>query len=261
MLSVVGNKYYASSSYGNDFYQLRIDLLSSKLKSSLTKRKYLDDFRPFSTNISLSVYSILKDSLLRSLLLPSSKISFEYNKFLAERLENENSGPDFDWKSSINENMKTFTPTFRRFFTVYSLKMLTEGVLQEFLSPKGLDKLTKNVKKSLIRKTEKFGRVLASQRIALTYFRSNVIISFSFYLYDVGDILYTFLFNRNANNSVARLLSLVSWKFFRCSASLIFQSLGYAIGSYFSQEYGGVLVATALDLQGNVILDSLSPFE
>lgn len=169
------------------------------------KRRYLSDLKPFSTIFTIKSIGL---DFLRAALIPFSLIVQEYNTFVIAQSLNKNEEDDdsteeedFDWTPSIEKHYFLVIPLFIKNVTVKILhRCILEGSKQ-YLSTRVVDKLSKDVYQSLLRKIDRFpSRFYTSYCIFFTFYKSTVVNNLALSLCDLGYFIYDATFNMKENS-------------------------------------------------------------
>jgi hypothetical protein len=246
------------------------------LAQTTGKRQYLADYKPLGSvllpkNIALQFG--------KAAILSSSQSLLKYNEYLDRSLkanENDEDIEEFDFDLLYKESLNNLYSSSKRLLATNFIQKLLEYAATLHCSMRIADRLVKDVAKSLARKTARYSRYEASRRILSTNMWSMSLFCLSGFLYDVTLDTLNYLSTQVNSarthaalmrhgfpyaevkasvpgtmvaeiNTLAKLLTKVWKRFMLYGASLVSQSVGYAVGSYVHQTQGGPLMALAFD--------------
>lgn len=221
-------------------------------------REYLDDFKPFSDLFTLK--SIFMH-VVKASLVPANLIVHEYNVHLMDSLElDESEREEFDWNKSLLKNFALFIATWKRMMSVSFIRKVLEELSVNYLSLRVADKLSKDLGKSILRKSLKFSRFVACKKIFVTALYSSCLYHCSSFIYDVGFVVTSVVMEKDGEEKKSivkkfnekKIVELCLKKFGYFSVCLISSAGGYAIGSYFHLKYGGSAVSLVTEMIGGV---------
>lgn len=200
--------------------------------------------------------------LVKAAIIP---MNYVVNEFNAHAIETQNKPDDetvdeFDWEGSVNRNSKLFLPNLQRVVVVAALRKYYEHLSLQYLSVKMTDKLTKDVQRSIVRKCNRFPRLIACQKTLYTAFYGNLVFNLACFTYDVGLHLYCEIMEQlshiGPSKSVVQrfhnTVLFVSKKGIYYTVCLTSCALGHSVGMYFNVGYGSALGAFAFELMGSV---------
>lgn len=219
-----------------------------------SKRAYLSDLKPFS-----DVYSTknLTYQLLKAVLLPTQLILNDFTKHENETLElEEEDRTDFDWDGAIQSRMQLFWPLAAKFLTVSAGRSVLEHISLAYLPVKIVDRLTKDLTKSIYRKYAKYSRFTACTKIMHTALWSCIPINCSLLLYDVLEHLFLHLKeaiyaaqeSKLITKRMVAVVKFTSKKFVYYSVCVASSAVGFGVGSYVNVKYGGGLGSLLFEL-------------
>jgi hypothetical protein len=229
----------------------------------------LQDFKPFSSVFSPANISM---QLLKGLVVPLNIFLNDYNHYIDSiDLRAQKKPAPYDWEGAKKKFLDRFLPDSLRFLSTSILGKILEEIVHQKYPAFVLDQLTKNVYKSLLRKSIRFqSRWEVSKRIFFTYLKSNSLSYLSMFLYDSTAIIIDSWYKSYQVYKKKRdILSMIkSYPLFQTIMSIVKQcigqclavtsaSAGYAIGSYFNLHYGGVTGSLIGEL---VVIALFSPF-
>lgn len=233
------------------------DIIFKTIESS--SRKYLDDFKPFSDIFSIkSIFT----QLIKATLIPANLIIHEYNTHLIEYLElDESEWEEFDFNTAINKNFALFISNWKRLMSVTFIRKVLEEFSLKNYPLKITDKLTKDLGKSIVRKSLKLSRIAACKKIFFTALWSNYLSNLSYLIYDIStttggiimDYLRVYFSNREQTSLFRRfrkkrfLLTCIKKIAFH-SVCLLSSAGGFAIGSFIHIKHGGNVVSFATEM-------------
>lgn len=248
------------------------------------KRSYLSDYRPLVTAIYPQQIFV---QLFKSATATSMQGFIKYNLYLDSSIKAAERGEhvaDFDFKELINESRGAFWDNSKKFVVTSWILKCLEYVCTGFFSDRLADRLVKDLEKSLVRKVAKFSCLEASWRIFFTSLWGRSLTHLSNALYGCGvDCLQYYHFCRGCEIDdrideatsqlcftfsplkVARpkpittrlqLLKAIYRRGEIHSLAWVTTATGYAVGSYISPSYGGVLGSATFDIVSYLVVGS-----
>lgn len=152
------------------------------------KRDYLADFKPVSYEFTPK--AIFKQ-LLKAMLLPATMLLNEYNAHMIRAEQDEEGNEEeFDWEECLDRSISKVMPTLKRNYAITIIKKFYEELAFYNLPIKIVDRLTKDVDKSILRKLVKYNRAEACSRIFLTAIWANTIWHISTFTYEIYEEIY-----------------------------------------------------------------------
>lgn len=220
-------------------------------------RPYLRDLKPFMDVFSPKNIAL---HLLKAALIPMNIMVNEFNTHTIQtQNQDEEEYDEFDWDESFKRNGAMFLPTLQRVTTVAVLRKVYEALALEYLPAKYVDKMTKDLTKSIIRKCERYPRLEACQKVMYTAFWGNLLFNVSCFTYDVGMHVFNEIadmvrgtgetkkvINRLVNSSVFIIKKVIYY-----SACTGFCAVGHAVGTFFNVKYGGTIGGFIFELLGS----------
>jgi hypothetical protein len=243
--------------------------ISPSLVGSLT-RPYGRDKKPFldvvePKNVVLTV--------LKAAIIPLNNMVNEFNLHaIAQNQRGDDEEIDeFEWSESFNRNMPLFWPNLMRVATTQVIKKSLEELAVKHLSVKMVDRLTKDINKSIVRKYHRWSTLVAGRKVYYTAFWGNALYNLSCFLYDAGLRVYGELTNdaRKAwpvSRRIAEICLIILQKAGYYFVANVSGALGYAAGScmtaYISgsptyAEYGGAAGGLLVEVAGQLVYGSV----
>ena len=224
--------------------------------ASYPKRPYLSDLRPFSDVYTLKNVSF---QLVKAALLPTQLILDDFSKHENEMLElDEEEQTEFNWNASVTSRMQMFFPLARKFLSVSVIKSCLEQLSLKCFPTKVVDRMTKDLSKSIVRKCGKFSRSIACQKIMYTALWSCIPFNASLLLYEILEHLYhqirgavcaTDLSACRAITAVAsNTTTYAAKKVVYYSVCIGSSAVGFGLGSYANVKYGGGVCSMLFEL-------------
>lgn len=232
---------------------------------STSKRPYLADLQPFTVVFSLKNFGL---QVLKAALIPLNSIVNEYNVYTIKAAqEDEGDIEEFDWNAAYQRHIPSFLPSLLRNITISVVKRFMEETALRFLPLRVVDRLTKNVGKSALRKFAKYNsKWIACSKLFFTALWGNVTFNATSLLYDIGlrlcnDIQLVYHDCVDFwHNHARKLVAFIAKKGLYYAVCGVSSAAGYALGSLLNASFGGSigsmlmevtaasLCATALDL-------------
>ena len=221
------------------------------------KRPYLADLEPFSSafgarNIRLQV--------VKGAVITLSLGMLDYNLYLERVLKQEEAEEEnieeFNFSFLWNQSLVRFRDFTARFYFTSVIRKYYENIAINFVDIRMVDRLTKDVSKSIIRKVKRFpfDRLKASQQIFFTSFYANILLYSAGVTYDaILQSMEVIKERRKILLSSEAFLWLLK-KSFIAAGNLFCTSLGFAVGSYFEVNYGSTIGALVFELAGGAII-------
>lgn len=218
-------------------------------------RPYLGDLKPF-----IDVFSPKNIALhfLKAAIIPMNIIANEFNNHAiqAQNRADDDVFEEFDWDESVQRNGALFLPTLQRVTVVAVIRKIYEALALEYLPMKYVDKITKDLAKSIVRKCERFPRMLACQKILYTAFWGNLLFNLSSFTYDVGMHLWNEIYDlvRGSGVSKKALTRLANTSVFITKKMIYYAvctgscAAGHAVGTFFNVQYGGTIGAFIFEM-------------
>jgi hypothetical protein len=155
-------------------------------QNGIGKRPYMQDKRPF---LDVLTAKNLTLQVLKSAIVPLNLIVSEYNIHTVASLEKEEEEEEeeFDWSASYNKHSSKFLPTLCKSVSVSIIRKALESVAEVHFSAKVVDRLTKDLYKSMRRKVARSsGRFAVAQKVFWTSLHGSLCFNLSCLLYDLG---------------------------------------------------------------------------
>lgn len=236
--------------------------LSSLLDLGM-KRPYKSDMKPFNDiftpkNITLTI--------VKAAIIPLNSIVNDFNFHNIQQQEKEDHEiKDFDWNASIKLHQKEFLPNLHRVASITLIKKSCEEGALYYLSDKMVDKLTKDVTKSIMRKCSRMNRFAACQKVLHTAFWGNLLFNLSCFIYDVGfqlctelsDIIYNAKVSKELSKRIVYNIKFIGKKAVYYTVCLGSCAAGHAVGTFFHSQYGGTIGGFAFELVGGLTVSHL----
>jgi hypothetical protein len=239
--------------------------------SDSSPHRYLDDFKPFSS--VFTVYNVSMQ-LAKAALLPTNILLNDFNTYMDQFGSNPDFNdeiPPYDWDTAINKFLNSFVFDGCRFFITSVLRKVFEEYALHNYSMKFSDQLTKDISKSLVRKSIRLGddqRLEVCRRMFFTSFRASSLTYVSFLVYDSAlitfqhlRVVYKAIFEdkKDLGNALwafdlpSLIVKIVKKSVFQLT-SLSAQAAGYATGSYFNLKYGGTVGSAVFEILAGLLL-------
>lgn len=221
-------------------------------------RPYLGDLKPF-----MDVFSPKNIALhfLKAAIIPMNIIVNEFNNHTiqAQNKADDDVFEEFDWDESVKRNGALFLPTLQRVTTVAVIRKCYEALAMEYLPMKYVDKMTKDLTKSILRKCARFPRLVACQKILYTAFWGNLLFNLSCFTYDVAMHLWNEIYDlvRGTGVSKKALKRLANTSLFITKKMIYYAActgscaVGHAVGTFFNVQYGGTIGGFIFELVGS----------
>lgn len=230
-------------------------MLKTQQMSYVGKRPYLNDYQPlisciYPKKIGLQVGKAVVLTLSTSLL--------KYNQYLDRAMKAEEEHEEiepFDTDQLYESSMIQFYEASKRFLsTSFLIKLMEHFTLEYIGNVRLVDRFSKDVQKSLLRKMNKYNAMEACKRIFKTSCWSNSLIVISNYAFDVvSDVINYLRTVTNSNTAMVQantnirtfkeLIIKISKRLVVAGVGLPATAAGFAIGSYVNTKYGGSLVS------------------
>lgn len=230
--------------------------LSLVLTSGL-KRQYKSDLKPFNDIFTMKNLTL---TVVKAAIIPMNNIVNEYNIYAIAQSQKEETEDidEFDWNASIDNNKALFLPNLFRVASITVIKKSLEEYASLHLSDKLADRLTKDVYQSILRKCERFPRLVACPKIFVTAFWGNMLFNLSCIVYDTGMRLYEELNDsvsatRPVRERVFALVKFVGKRMIYYSICLTSCAVGQALGSFFNVQNGGMVGGFVFELVGGLV--------
>lgn len=179
----------------------------------------------------------------------------EYNSFMIKQDQNEiGADEEFDWTESFNRNISKIIPTFQRNFSITVNKKLMEQWAINNLSEKIVDRLSKDVDKSIVRKMTKFGRLEACRRIFFTDLWGYALLQISYFTYDVysdWEKICTVPEVEDIAGKIPTIVNRIVKKAGAYTTGWVLHAVGYALGAYLNPKYVAPLFSMGFDVVGH----------
>lgn len=220
-------------------------------------RPYLSDLKPFMDVFSPKSIVL---HLLKAALIPTNIVVNEFNTHtIQSQNKDEDEVEEFDWDESVKRNGAMFLPTLQRVTTVAVLRKCYEALALEYLPTKYVDKLTKDLTRSIIRKCQRFPRLEACKKILYTAFWGNLLFNLSCFTYDVGMHLWNEIADlvRGTSASKKAIQRVLNSSVFITKKAIYYAvctgscALGHAVGTFFNVQYGGTIGGFVFELAGS----------
>jgi hypothetical protein len=251
-----------------------------------TKRPYLSDYELIFRPKYLAKQC--KEIIFLSVTLQGIELMNEYTQHMEKQIKAQADGrtlPDFDFaKASPGFVSKTKTRLVRNIF-IFVTRKCYEMICVATLPLKLVDRLTKDVQKSLLRKLTKFSQMEAAQRIFFTCFHSSILRALSLLTVDCGYAIYEHFYGdhttktngsqpkkqkrskgttaaviSSSSPSAVTCLSVMIWTGKRAlfhSLSILLFSYGYSVGTMVHTKLTPTWFATIFEALGGAILTPL----
>ena len=201
--------------------------------------------------------------IVKAAIVPANYVVNEFNmhEIQAQNRSDDDSVDEFDWKESIDRNSKLFLPSLQRVVTVATLRKCYEHYALLHLPSRMVDKLTKDVSASILRKCNRYPRFIACQKILRTAFYGNLIFNMACFTYDVGHHIYCEILDQVKKTGVTKTalqrlghsILFIAKKGIYYTVCLSAGALGHAVGAYFHATHGGQLGAFSFELLGSLV--------
>jgi hypothetical protein len=252
-----------------------VPIQSISLSSILKKPHYLQDYHPFlyvfsRRNITLQV--VKAGAVTLSLGLLDYNIYLENTmRVLSKQDDNDNDDDeiemeDYDWDKALVNGVIRFRDNVSRFFSTSVIRKIYESIAYSYCPIKLLDRLTKDVEKSLERKIHKYYHYFdISSKMYVTSFYSNILFFTASATYD-GIVKSIEAIQTKQKVQVSQIMVWLGKKCITVALNLSFSALGYAVGSYVGLSFGQYVKvsyccnvgAVAFELAGGLILNALA---
>jgi hypothetical protein len=282
-MSSINDIIFKSDLYKNNNHNngkiLALSAINKNYTSSLTKRSYMSDYKPFHEFYG---YKNIGTQCGKGIILTFSMLLLEFNLHLDEIVrataEDRDEPEPFDWELKANKYIPIFKASSLRFLGTSLFKSVFELISYRSFNDRLVDSLTKDLQKSIERKCIKCSsRIVASKKIFKTALLSNSIVILSTFAYDAvqGKFLYFIIiiinfmiyyyigiYNTivNKDYSSCKAKNIVIWtlkkSIFFISLDLLY-SAGFSFGSFFNIQYGGLLGSVIFELIGSQALTSI----
>jgi len=225
--------------------------------SAFKKRKYLDDYKDFKE--AFYIESIILQ-IAKGLITGGSVPLLEYTQHLEKQLEAEKEGreiDDYDWDDKIDMFTNKCIESCIRFVSVSWIKKSYELYAALYIDHRIADKLTKDVKKSLIRKMSRMSKFNACTKIIKTNLNASAISSISAFTFDIiYDIYQTVVYKKQFSLEKTTILV-----FKRCGFYIILSlgsAVGFSVGSFIAgPNVGGLIGSIFGELGGQLLSNTL----
>jgi hypothetical protein len=204
------------------------------------KRKYLSDLKPFTDVFS---FTNVRLQVIKGAIIPMNLIVNEFNMHTIESQDKDDDEVDeFNWEESFLRNSSQFYPSVFKMMSVSIIKKSYEEIALRNISEKFVDKLTKDVHKSMLRKCAKYTRFVASQQIFFTALWGNLIYNAALFTYDIGARLYgdiDHFVNGSGKDVAIRLNKSIKFIGKKCllyAVCMCAHAAGTSLGSYFTVD-------------------------
>lgn len=228
------------------------------------KRPYKSDMKPFN---DIFTAKNLTMTLLKAAIIPANSLMMEYNQYAIEQQQKDSDDDleEFDWSNATSRHLQVFWPSLLRVSAVTLIRKLYEEYALMTMSARMVDRLTKDVFKSTMRKCQRYSRWVVSREIVRTAFWSNVLFNVSQFTYDVllkvyEEVRACLKCGEDARPVLDRMMNLVVFtvkKGVFYAACNSFGALGHGVGTYINVTYGGVLGACTFELLAALACSSL----
>lgn len=232
---------------------------SISLASVPFKRKYLSDLEPFVNVFKMKNFSfqVLKGGLAAvSLGLMDYNIHAERNMRLelnAEDGEVVDLEP-YDWSLALDSFKTRFRDFATRFYVSSIIRKVYEEIALQFCDIRLVDRLTKDVGKSLMRKADRIiSRFEVCSRIFYTSLYGNFLIYAASSTYD-GILQIIEAVQMKYPIKPKEILIWIAKKSTLTVSNLALASLGFAIGSYFNIPHGASVGSLSFELIGGAVV-------
>ena len=260
------------------------------------KRPYLSDYEFIFTPKYFFKQS--KEIIFLSLTLQGIELMNEYNQHLDKQIKAQNQGkrplPDFDFTKAAPQFLNKIQTRLIRNLFIFVTRKVYEMLCVASLPHRLVDKLTKDIQKSLVRKLMKFSQAIAAQRIFFTCFHSSILRALSFLTVDCGYAVYQHFYgdqslisggsssseqqrqrkskttsaaavrssssSSSSPSSSVTWLSVMTWTGKRAlfhSLSILLFSCGYSVGAMVHPKFTPTWFATIFEALGGAILTPL----
>mmetsp|Transcript_358 Transcript_358/g.494 ORF Transcript_358/g.494 Transcript_358/m.494 type:complete len:257 (-) Transcript_358:87-857(-) len=221
-----------------------------------TKRRYLADKKTFYNYKNLTLQAV------KASMVPMLRISNEFNAHLMENAEDPDAVATFDYSASLKRNLRIFWPALYRCMSTSYIKSILVEISLNFFTLKMVDKLTKDVSASVVRKLARdTSRLMVCSKIFFTAVWGNVLFNVSAFLYDSGLYLVTGSRGDDCSEEEAkkeRSRSLVAKVQYLGKKSVFYtvccfsSGLGTSIGAFVGGSTGAIVGDYALSMVGPV---------
>jgi hypothetical protein len=252
-----------------------------------TKRSYLADYE-----LIFNPKYLLKQSreiLFLSATLQGMELMNEYSQHLEKQIQAQNDGrtiPDFDFAKALPPFFSKLKVRLIRNIFIFVTRKCYEMICVATLPLRLVDRLTKDVQKSMLRKLAKFSQMEAARRIFFTCFNSSILRAISLLTVDCGYAIYQH-YTGDSSHSVTgsgpiqekkklrknkaavvvsytppsvSWVSVLTWTGKRAlfhSLSILLFSWGYSVGAVVNPKYTPTWFATIFEALGGAILTPL----
>jgi hypothetical protein len=170
---------------------------------------------------------------------------------------------DFDWKAAQVKYLSSFLSSANRFVSTFIIRKVYESLAVAHLSARAADRLCKDVAKSIKRKLARSTRLRACSSIVMTSLYSNTVLYTASLTYDIASFVPAAVSFSRLNrgfrievNLPCSIQDMGIWLnkkvifYSVCSAS---SAVGFAVGAYFSEEYGSPLVQALFETVASIV--------
>ena len=198
--------------------------ISKLTPATISKRKYLNDYKPFVDVISLKNMGLI---ISKAAVLAFSPISLELSVLDPEQLEN------VDYEKVKKKFSSYFKTYLLRCFGTSVIKKSLDYLIVENLPGRIADKLIKDIYQSAIRKVSRVGRYKAFYLVIPTALKGNITLNLSNFLYEMIQGCYDTCCQRNKPSYIA----IFRWLIIKIGSNLV---------SYLSSSFGVALGVSLL---------------
>ncbi|KAJ1428548.1 hypothetical protein B484DRAFT_396746 [Ochromonadaceae sp. CCMP2298] len=226
------------------------------------KRPYLEDRRPFMDALTAKNLTL---SIAKAAIMPLNLIVNDYNTHTIANMEKEDEEEEFDWQGSYDKHKVKFVPTACKMVTVSILRKAFEEIADQNFTKKFVDRLTKDLSKSMKRKlARESSRLVVAQKVFWTAMHSNLIFNLSALLYDLSlyflqPLLPNTITLQGQQEGVVSLPQRVQLSALfvgkKCTfytVCLTSGALGASVGSVINLPYSGVACSLVFELLASV---------
>ena len=223
------------------------------------KRKYLTDFEPFINVFKLKNISL---QVLKGGLATVSLGLMEYNMHLERNMRLEMNAQDgetveleqYNWAGALENSVARFREYSARFYISSVIRKVYEEIAFQFCDIRLMDRLTKDVTKSLMRKADKIAsKLTVCSKVFYTFFYGNLLIYAASATYD-GILQAVEAIQMKYAVKPKDILVWIAKKSTLTACNLTFASLGFAIGSFFNIPHGATIGSLAFELFGGAVV-------
>lgn len=226
-----------------------------------SKRAYLSDYEPL---LSVVQYKNVTTQLMKGGLVTFSLGLLDYNKHIERNLRKEMEAADgedaeldeYDWSAAREATVSRAIDFTCRFYFTSVIRRAMESVCALHLSVRWLDRLTKDVSKSLRRKLSRFHYLDACERILFTHWYGNITAYAASGVYDAIIEAVKSVHTKTYATERECVLWMLKKTIVQAS-NLALSSVGFAVGALVHPEYGALAGSLIFEFVGSLFVASL----